>query len=643
MSDLDSLSPQERAQKLLSLLGSQPESEPEESVTFDPSLIPSVAVPQYERSEVDLEMDNVLDGIDIIEAYRKWCGKMEPKAGNRQESIMISCPTPGHRDSNPSAWMNSEKGTWYCGACQTGGDKYDIAAYHFGYNVPGYKTGEDFRKLRQQMAESYGFKIVKGHNGKEYPYVEPALPFTPPEPPPIPVAAPPVLSVVPPVTEIPPAEDSSVPIQTYRQTLGENADKLTIDWETLLTPGTFLSDWMIACTIDDLPHEYYFWLGLQALGFAGRTDVVLDDFKTVKPNLNICLYGPTGVGKSRSLDPYLRMLREALPFEDTDPYSDPRGVAILPVPGSSEALIDSLHHEVMNPLNQFDHLAEISGLLKFEEFASFVAKASKAGSSLKEIMIELYDVNRSDIHIHSRGSGLITARNPFVQVITTTQPNAIHAFLRRTDSESGFLNRWVFAAGIPRVEPIAYGLKRINIDHCAERLRLIRNHCKTGITFTLEGNALAVWESFFRQHIAPQRKGEQDTDSIFSRVELLIKKLIVLFTINEELSQPTEETVLQAISLHDYLLTSLGLINGDIAHTDSVACQDTILEVIYSYEEKYAKSPSRRDILRGIKSRFDMEVVDRTMKTLLSMEAIIETKPEPGHKGRPTTRYTCGN
>ena len=76
MSDLDSLSPQERAQKLLSLLGSQPESEPKESVTFDPSLIPSVAVPQYERSEVDLEMDNVLDGIDIIEAYRKWCGKM---------------------------------------------------------------------------------------------------------------------------------------------------------------------------------------------------------------------------------------------------------------------------------------------------------------------------------------------------------------------------------------------------------------------------------------------------------------------------------------------------------------------------------------------------------------------------------------
>jgi hypothetical protein len=55
-----------------------------------------------------------------------------------------SCPIPGHADANPSAWVNTEKNVWYCGRCSQGGDVYDLAAFHFGMPVPGYKEGGKF-------------------------------------------------------------------------------------------------------------------------------------------------------------------------------------------------------------------------------------------------------------------------------------------------------------------------------------------------------------------------------------------------------------------------------------------------------------------------------------------------------------------
>lgn len=627
--ELANLSPLERAQRLLARQQTTSVSPAEPQ--FDEDLIPTPDEVHYERTEVDEEIDRILGHFDIVEAYKRWCGKMTPIVGKRKESIMISCPIPGHRDQNPSAWMNSEKGTWYCGGCQTGGDMYDIASFHF--NIPNYRESSNFPLLRKMMAEDLGLQIVKGHSGTEY--------LVPVDPEPEQIEEPESEDAQ--VINLHPREDAPIPVQSYKQMFGENANSLHIDWEGLIKPGTFLWDWMQACTIDDLPHEYYFWLGLQALGFTGKTNVMLDDFKMVKPNLNLCLYGPTGGGKSRSLDPYLRLIRTAMPFQVDDPYTDPSGVMVLPVPGSSEALIDSLRHEVLDgSTNQVDHLAQIVGLVKFEEFASFVSKGNRPGSSLKEIMIELYDITDADITIHSRGSGRVTAHNPFVQVCTTTQPNAIHAYLNRTDTESGFLNRWVFAAGVPRVEPIPYGLRRINIDGPADKLQECLKWCDRKHMLTLEGNALKAWTSFFNINIAPQRSGKVDTDSIFSRIELLIKKIIVLLTINERLTSPTAEIVEVATSLNTYLATTFGLVSGDIAHSDAVACQNTLVKVIQDYEHETGKSPSRREILRGIGKRFDIDTVDKTLKVLLSMEVVLETKPPPGAKGRPATRYTCG-
>jgi hypothetical protein len=133
--------------------------------SFAADLVPE----KDQRSEEDLELDRVIDKIDILQAYDAWCGKMKPVVHTGQtESIMISCPTPGHTDRDPSAWINLDKQTWFCGGCQLGGDAMDIAAYHFNYPVPGYKDGARFHDLRRDMAKSFGYTFHKLSDGKTY-------------------------------------------------------------------------------------------------------------------------------------------------------------------------------------------------------------------------------------------------------------------------------------------------------------------------------------------------------------------------------------------------------------------------------------------------------------------------------------------
>lgn len=124
-----------------------------------------------EKSELDRAIDEVISRLDVIEAYRLWIRKMEPQRQNGQtESIMISCPIPGHVDERPSAWINTEKGEgglWHCAGCARGGDKYDLAAIGLGYDPFGYKTDGSFRNLKQDMARQLGVDVDKYLLGPE--------------------------------------------------------------------------------------------------------------------------------------------------------------------------------------------------------------------------------------------------------------------------------------------------------------------------------------------------------------------------------------------------------------------------------------------------------------------------------------------
>lgn len=583
--------------------------------TWDADLVPEVD--SRPRSEEDSELDATLERVDIIEAYRRWCGKMEPNPGSRREGIKISCPRPSHPDEDPSAWINTDKQTWFCGGCQVGGDMYDLAAYHHGYDVPGYKTGAEFPKLRRQMAEDLGYIVKRTLAGQEY-LEQPSPPETP-----VPTEASEMSNVV----AFPTALDVS-----FEQRIED--ESIFIDWEEIVKPDTFLWHWMKSCTIDDLPHEYYFWLGLQAIAFAAGTDQLLGDFQDVKANLYVCIYGSTGSGKSRALAPYVKMLEDALPYEE-DPFDVSHGTRILSSPASAEALLKMFVREVQEPSTMtVTELAQVRGLLRIEEFASFIARASRSSNPMKETLIELYDILNRDMKHTSIGGGTLKAHSPFCQMVTTTQPAAIHDFLRRTDAHSGFLNRWVFATGKRRRDRISYGGVRIDTTAATTLLRSLHIQCRANpTTHELTGDALTEWDNFFQTKIVPLH--DSTDESMFSRIDLMLKKLILIFTLNDGLSTPNAEVVQKATSLYPYLHKTYMMFSSDIAFDESEDCRTQIIEASRPFG---ATGITLRELDRKLNARFPKTLVLQTLNVMIQLDELDELVSD-NKKGPKTKRY----
>lgn len=597
----------------------------EKKANFDPDLLPDVG-PVADRSQEDMDIDAVLDRLDILDAYQRWCGKQIKERGAGKGHVFISCPSPTHPDNDPSASVNMEEQVWYCHGCEIGGDKYDIAAWHFGYDVPGYK-GKDFPQLRRDMAMDLGYVITRIGDQD---YLSDAEPVEDPN-----EQIQGMLGVI----DNPPVEVQS-PLAEVVSISGEdlpdiedpyNLSSLRIDWETLLQKDSFLYAWMRATTIDDIPQEFYFWLGLQAVGLAAGNDVWLSDIQPVKPNLYIVLYGNTASGKTRATYPYMEMVHIALPW-DGDDYTPSTGVQILPTPASAEALLEMFSHPIKDPsTQQVVEYAPVRGLLKVDEFSSFVARASRGGNPMKEQLMDLYDWARGrPMTMKSRTGGLLTAESPFAQVVTTTQPRAIHAYLNKTDAESGFMNRWVFAAGKSRTTRISYNPQKADITVPADMLRSLRAWCSTGRDFVLSGPALVVWDNFFHDEIVPL---QEEDEAMLSRIDLTLKKLIVLFTVNAKEPQPTPQTVGQAISLFPYLKHTATMFSKDINHSDFQACKQKIIKAIAG-----KNSVSKSAIVRTVEEHFDSQLIANVIKNMIDLEQL-SPAPEKTSKGRTVLRY----
>lgn len=113
----------------------------------------------------DAALDAAIEQVDIVEAYRRWIPKAPPSApAGQTESIMVSCPRPEHPDRNPSAWLNTEKGLYYCAACGTGGDVYDLAA--IGHGMENYKRNpHTFHRLREAIGSDLGWSFYRDSRG----------------------------------------------------------------------------------------------------------------------------------------------------------------------------------------------------------------------------------------------------------------------------------------------------------------------------------------------------------------------------------------------------------------------------------------------------------------------------------------------
>jgi hypothetical protein len=577
----------------------------------------------FNRSDEDQEMDRIISGIDIIDAYVRWCGKMTPEAKGKTEGIMISCPNPKHPDKKPSAWINTDNNTYYCGGCGEGGDVMDIAAFHFGYPVPGYKEGAKFHDLRRSMAKDYGytFKTLPGN----ITVIEPPVEVTAPEP-----------GVPDEEKEDDKEEADEAPVVNLYEDLEDEIAYPQLPWRDIIPRDTYLSAYMKATTIDDVPEEFHFWNGLLGLGFALGREVRLMDFNPVYGNLFVCTLGRSGSGKSKARGHLERLLSAALPHDWSNPSS--KGVRKIASPGSAESLINNFQKPVPDPTNPklIAYYAAVRGLIDFNELSSLVGRAARTGNVTIPTLMQFYDMEET-VATSSMTHGKNEAHQPFASVLTTTQPKSLRTLISHADDSSGFLNRWVFAPGKEK-QRFAIGGVQVDMKPVVPYLDRI-----VGWAASFKSDEMVEWSeeaadkftTFFHGVIEVDKK-RADNDLII-RIDLLIKKLILLFSANKMEKVVSADTVDEAIACYDYLIAAYKIPAAQIGNTIQNEVSDAVLSVIEKHGEK---GISLNQIARSLKRRkYSNELLLKTIDALVKLDFVKVEQSKAGQVGRPTVRY----
>lgn len=599
--------------------------------SHDDDLVPDAA--SAGRTEEDLEMDRIVEKIDILDAYNKWCGKSTPapRAG-QVEGIKVSCPIPTHPDKDPSAWINLDKQTWYCGGCQIGGDAHDLAAYHFGYPVPGYKDGAQFHELRRDMAKSYGYTFHKLMDGKTYAVAPQETDNQNSEP----VTGSDAKTTPPTTLGEQPTTDAKV-VEIYSDDDGDLEQIVfpALDWRSVVTVDTFLDIYMRQTTVDDVAEEFHFWNGLIALGMALGRQVRLYDTVPVYGNLFVCTLGHSGSGKSKARYHLDRLLNEALPYKQDDPFSV--GTKKVSTPASAEVLVHSFDKPIYDPSDpkKLVMRAPVRGLIDFNELSALIGRTNRTGNVLKPTLMQFYDMETT-VATSSMATGEKKAQEPFASCLTTTQPKALRDLLGRQDDASGFLNRWVFAAG-PEKQRWAVGGVAVDISPAVKPLQDI-----AGWSASFTGSAMIQWSDaaikvfsdFFHRVIEPDKK--RAVTELIVRIDLLLKKLILLFAANEKLKEVTEDIVERVLRMYPYITACYSLPEAQIGNT----LQTEIREAIAYQAQKpgYSRGVSLSELSRSFRRRkYPMDLVKKTVELMVAFGELEMTVTKG--VGRPTERF----
>ncbi len=577
-------------------------------------------------SRAEIALDEFMRLIPITEAYQRWGGTSTVNPGKRE--VKVRCPNPQHTDKDPSFVMNTEKNVFNCFKCG-GGDIYDIAAWYKGFPVPGYKDPQYFRDLKDSIAADYGMQINRSLGGEETLYKAEA----PEVPAPVPSAA-----------DTVPGSTANVTYTAQGAAYAEEHEEEpprsheAIDWRAIIPQGTFMRSYLESVTTDACPEEYHFWLGLLGLGLAVGRNVTLSERSPVKPNLYVCLTGPSGTGKSRAKSSLLDLLRDNIPYKKDDYI--PTGARILPDASSGEIIVRFLQHEITDPSGKpTGQLAPVRMLLETEEFADIISKSGRQGNTLKGVMSRLYDGHKT-IDSHSLANSL-TAIMPFGSAITTTQNKSIRDLFSKKDDNSGFLNRWIFATGVAK-PPLHIDRTVIDLTRAGGLLRLIHDDAENPYSISWDSSADLIWKDYFETEVVPKKTAADS--SILERLDLTMKKIFLLLTINKRQKTVSPETVREGMLVFPYLLESYGIVETQIAATEVGDDQDFVLKTIERMTLS-GKFPTARDVFLVAKRRIpDSTTVKKMLQSFVDLGIVDEFKKPAGpNGGRPTTIYAIHN
>jgi CHC2 zinc finger len=583
----------------------------------------------------------------IITAVANW-GKPQGdlKIGNRTEGIHVRCPFPSHEDKNPSAWINTNKDTWFCGGCQVGGDQIDFfAAAKHGLSPQDFHNKENFRPILEEMAAELGIDT------------DPPM-AAPPPPEPAPDDDPDTAHVMP-EPDVPPAPDNEPPTEPPEPSIAGLDPDLDFDPRDALDPldhvgvptynwldldlarGTFLSDWMVGNTEDMywVPPEYFIMLGFQALGLAcGHYLQPATNRGPTNASLMLTLIGPSGCGKSEARKRMTTMFRQNAgsawnSFNGT-------GIKVFTTPGSPEALLRTVYHDVEDPADPaLREEVPVTALLEEDEFATFVSKANrKGGEHMKQRVMGFHDFTKMEptpelvFADYSIANGSTRVHDSFFSATFLTQTDVIRTQVEDRDMVSGFMNRVIPVFGVPRqgedpTRPWNSATPMYFPAWDATWRRVRHNPVCTRLNW---GSATP---SYLARHPYWSTLGhieQMEGMSILSRLKHHACRLAFLLAVNEaaDTVEPKHfEVALRFIE--DYLQKCYAVFVSAAKATESRDIKDKLVKFLHDHMEKTNKWPDRRTLAqqrfwRTAPDHVQMIALDNLVSNHLVAEVILK-------------------
>ncbi len=234
-------------------------------------------------------------------------------------------------------------------------------------------------------------------------------------------------------------------------------------------------------------------------------------------NVYTLLYGPSGTSrKDTAIKRATRLAhlndRDSMTFQG-ELYHLARNVS------SSEGLITVLKD---NP----------NTLLYLTEFSQMISNARRKGTStILDTLIEAWDTPGAIQNLSKLAPQ--TALNPYLSIITATQPGRLATMMTDEDIISGFANRWIYVPG-DRSTVIA---NPPELDERAARelyqdIRRTINSYPDLCVLPIDPAVRSSWEAWYRDQQANQGRDE-DEDAMRIRHSTLIHKLALIHAVGD--------------------------------------------------------------------------------------------------------------
>ena len=176
----------------------------------------------------------------------------------------------------------------------------------------------------------------------------------------------------------------------------------------------------------------------------------------------------------------------------------------------------------------------------------------------------------------------------------------------------------------------------VDLAAAIEQLKGVRawGSVERDVRFTEDG--LDEYEKFIRRAVFPAQ--DSDESDLLTRLDLTMKRLVLLMCINERKVEVDEEIVRKCEPILEYLIKCYSILNAEIGITQVSEISSEILRHVASIEEKTGRGASARDLsLRMKRKNYSPEMIKKALETMVALDWLdIDKTKGPS---RPTIRY----